>query len=279
MQNGGSEVDIVKKLMGEVKVVAKHSKLDAIDENNFFVQLITSWNKSDVIKGDGKVQSRRLVIAGEDFFVKRYCFYGNISMWLYKQGVHKYSRMLKAMQTMAISGISTPAVYRIVIDKSSKRLFTISAYEASGKDLRYLIGRDLDKIFSERLLVEQTAMIMARLHDRACVLHGDFKWANILLDHKNNKLALVDLDSARKLNAQSKCFYRDVARFVIDCDEAGLSQDNIDKFIKLYGRFRGKGVSEIHSSISVDYRKFKVRHVKKYGEGFKLANPGKADLT
>lgn len=277
VRNGGLDMDSVQQRTSEIEILEKHLGLDAMDAKDFFTQLVTSWDKADVIKGDGKVESRRILIAGDAFFVKRYCFSGNVSMWLYKCGFHKYCRMRTALRAMMASYIATPPLYRIMIDESLKRLFTVSAYEAGGKDLRHLIGRDLDKIFSEKNITEQMATIMTSLHGRACVLHGDFKWANILYDQKHNRLTLVDLDSARKLNAQSRRFYRDVARFVVDCDEAELSQDHINGFLALYGRHNGKHVDEIWSLISADYHKFKKRHVKKYGEGFKLANPGKVN--
>ncbi|WP_101758459.1 hypothetical protein [Oceanicoccus sp. KOV_DT_Chl] len=231
------------------------------------------WSEACVIKDDGKVDARKAEIGGSQFFIKCYQFKSIISAILYRLGGHKYNKMLAAANAMAAADVRVPKLYCVVFDWSASCLYTINAYEAGGRDLRYLIGSTLNEEFKKANLAEKLASLLAGLHMTAGVLHGDFKWANILYDHVGQDVLLVDIDGARKQRVNSSNFYRDVARFVIDCEEAGLAAELTDLVVSLYANKVGRTVDEVKAGMSRYYAKIKSRHNKSYGEGFMLANP------
>ena len=194
-------------------------------------------------------------------------------MALFRLGAHKYNGMLAAIKAMSEASVQAPILYQVLFDGRRRCLYTVSSYEASGHDLRYLISSSVDKKFIENSLPEKISSLMANLHQNANVLHGDFKWANILYDGEDSSVKLVDVDGAR-CQPKSGSYFRDVARFVIDCEEAGLSPEVINLVVLNYAKKISMTIDDVESGMRAYYKKIKKRHNRSYGKGFRLENPG-----
>lgn len=100
------------------------------------------------------------------------------------------------------------------------------------------------------------------------VSHGDLKWTNILVDKENNELWFVDLDSA-ELHGQSpstKAAARDLARFLLSAQEAGIEEAILERFLDQYAHHRELSRAKIDGPIDKILRKLQYRHKKKYGD-------------
>lgn len=113
----------------------------------------------------------------------------------------------------------------------------------------------------EGLLVQVAAMHAAGL------VHGDLKWGNIL--RGEDKTWLVDLDSVSRARP-GRSGARDLARFLVDCEEAGCSADFTHRVQAVYGEQRGWEPARVRRWIATDYRKITERHRRRYGAGHRL---------
>ncbi|WP_339670048.1 hypothetical protein [Dasania marina] len=262
------------------------NKLESVDKDNVLGQMTAEdfatffrngWQQGVIIKDDGKVDSRQVDINGQQYFAKCYSFSGAFAAWCFNKGIHKYNRMLSIARLMYLCGVQVPRLLRVLNDVAARKLYVVYTYEAGGKDLRCLIGEKLNCHFDEHNISEKIAGQMALLHGKAHVLHGDFKWANILYDESTHRIILVDIDGARKLSASSKGFCRDVARFILDCEEAGLSHDRVRRVLVVYAEKTGQQYDAVEAGINKYYIRLKQRHDNQYGKDFKLSNPYKSN--
>ncbi|MGL6160847.1 lipopolysaccharide kinase InaA family protein [Microbulbifer sp.] len=113
----------------------------------------------------------------------------------------------------------------------------------------------------EGLLAQVAAMHAAGL------VHGDLKWGNIL--RRGNETWLVDLDSVSRARP-GRSGARDLARFLVDCEEAGCSADFVHRVQAVYGEQRGWDPARVRRWIAADYRKITERHRRRYGAGHRL---------
>ena len=116
-------------------------------------------------------------------------------------------------------------------------------------------------------LREVLAQSIANMHNSG-VSHGDLKWSNILVHDEKNELWFVDLDSA-ELHRQSpstKAIARDLARFLLSAQEAGIEEAVLERFLNEYTHHRKLSRAKIDGPIDRILRKLQHRHQKKYGD-------------
>lgn len=115
-------------------------------------------------------------------------------------------------------------------------------------------------------LIGVLARNIALLHESG-VTHGDLKWSNILVHEEQNKLWIVDLDSARHNHrepAGPKAIARDLARFALSGLESGIDETIMDRFLDEYAHLRKMNRKSIDEPVTRILEKFKHRHMKKY---------------
>jgi len=111
------------------------------------------------------------------------------------------------------------------------------------------------------------AQNIANMHNSG-VSHGDLKWPNILVHKEKNELWFVDLDSAQ-LYGQSpsiKAAARDLARFLLSAQEAGIEEAILERFLNEYSHHRKLSRARIDGPIAKILTKLQDRHKKKYGD-------------
>jgi tRNA A-37 threonylcarbamoyl transferase component Bud32 len=256
-----------------IEHISTDSALDSINDSAFEKLFCDAWSCAVVIKENGKIESRSVSINKKIYFAKQYTFANGCALWLYTKKWHKFNRMLSAAKVMEQKSVAVPTLFRVIVDLQQRRLFSLSEFSAQGKDLRCLIGDDLDSDFAKNNLTIKIAKMMACLHGKANVVHGDFKWANILYDSLTSEVMLVDIDGARVAKPGSKLFFRDVARFIVDCEEAGLSKQLIKQTLECYSEFMRLPLNRVMQEVEKFHMRFKKRHEKRYGKSFRLLNP------
>ena len=132
------------------------------------------------------------------------------------------------------------------------------------------LAADLDQLtvrFDSGGLIGALAKNIARMHSSG-VSHGDLKWSNILVHEEKKELWFVDLDSA-KLYGQSpntKAVARDLARFLLSAQEAGVEEAILERFIDQYAHHRELSRARIDGPIDKILKKLQYRHKKRYGD-------------
>ncbi|MEZ5568370.1 MAG: lipopolysaccharide kinase InaA family protein [Halioglobus sp.] len=94
--------------------------------------------------------------------------------------------------------------------------------------------------------------------------HGDCKWSNLLWSEE--RCYLVDLDGARRprLLAASRRA-RDLARFTISAEEAGVPAAMLEEFLDSYLRKSGVDRDTLVRRMQPHLQKLRGRHLHKYG--------------
>ncbi|MGD9035549.1 MAG: lipopolysaccharide kinase InaA family protein [Syntrophobacterales bacterium] len=129
------------------------------------------------------------------------------------------------------------------------------------------LTEDLDQV-EERLdsggLSRITAHYIAALHDSGAT-HGDLKWTNILVDEKENRLWLIDLDASKihRGHLGPKSIARDLARFVLSGLEAGVDGTILARFLGHYARRRNLKLQDIEGPMMNVLQKLRKRHERK----------------
>ena len=102
----------------------------------------------------------------------------------------------------------------------------------------HALARDNRSRFNELVgdgIYTNLADLVATLHSRGFT-HGDLKWANILLDDKNGKVWIIDLDGSKTFDKKPHIHYstRDIARFLVSPIELNLGWDVVRLLFQTY---------------------------------------------
>lgn len=103
------------------------------------------------------------------------------------------------------------------------------------------LAREPDRrhVVTDRRFARQTAEILARLHGAGCY-HRDMNWGNLLVDATNDRVWLVDLDSAHHWTLSARAAAcRDLARLLMDAQRYEAPPDWREQFLEHYASLRG----------------------------------------
>jgi tRNA A-37 threonylcarbamoyl transferase component Bud32 len=114
-------------------------------------------------------------------------------------------------------------------------------------------------------LIEALAEGVAVLHNRK-VIHRDLKWSNIMVHKRKNKFWFIDLESAKLywFTPGLASLVRDIARFVLNCQEIGINESIIERFLDTYARCRKLTRASLDKPVTSVLRKLREKHQKKY---------------
>jgi len=119
---------------------------------------------------------------------------------------------------------------------------------------------------------------MGKLH-AAGFVHGDFKWGNVLLD--GDTCWLVDVDGLRTVRHDGFCRgkARDLARFLLDCEEAGVPAVEVEALLCRYAELTAHSIAAVKARVGPIHARLKERHRRRYGEGYRLTLHGPNDSS
>jgi tRNA A-37 threonylcarbamoyl transferase component Bud32 len=214
---------------------------------------------SEVLKAEPRRQTRKLEWNGRRLLVKTFaptfCLLPDRAAAAHKKTLH--------LQSL---GIQVPASLGYAVGGGDCLSLHVAEWLDDAVPWLSFVGEpELDARLTPALddLIEQ----LARLHIGGLV-HGDFKWGNLLL-MRGEQNWLVDLDSLRRARP-GRSGARDLARFVVDCEEAGSSADFIRRALEIYGLQRGWDLPRVQRWTEADYQKIRERHRRRYGADHRL---------
>ena len=149
----------------------------------------------------------------------------------------------------------------------------------SGTGLLYWTGDKLpDSPAGRAALLNPVLDTMLELH-RAGFVHGDFKWGNVLRD--GDACWLVDVDGLRAVTVTDFCRgkARDLARFLLDCEEAGVPADEVWALMCRYAALAAHTTATVEARVNPVLARLRERHRRRYGEGYRLTLYGPAESS
>ena len=144
------------------------------------------------------------------------------------------------------------------------------------KDVMFLLtegleaSTDLKNLWLQQPGNESLQDLMSRSGDTlaawhvAGYSHGDCKWSNFLV--AADALYLVDLESVRPTKVAGGGATRDVARFVVNAEDMGLSQPHFTAFMTRYCQSVGLDKDAVVARILPQVKTLRRRHLQKYGQ-------------
>ncbi len=115
-----------------------------------------------------------------------------------------------------------------------------------------------------RTLIDKALEQLVCLHNNG-YCHGDFKWPNILLNESSGELMLIDFDGVRyQLNRKlPRSYVKDVARFLVSCNEGGLAEEHIAYVLQRYAQMRDLKVAAVERAVKPRYAEITQKHARK----------------
>lgn len=232
-------------------------------ENRDIEQCI-SLNTTQKIKQDPQSYSSIICLDTREVFVK---VYQQKSFKRILQSRFARPRGYRTWQIhcqLADATLAVPRPLAYIRHGISEYIF--SECKLNTHDLRHFIGtKTLNTRFDELDILTKAAKLIADMH-KAGFTHGDCKWGNFLWGDSEHALYMVDFDGVKPY--QKKGAARDLARFMINAEEAGIEEDQINKFLTSYCRLmqmgeRKKAKYDVHAlemEIAPIMERIRIRH-------------------
>jgi tRNA A-37 threonylcarbamoyl transferase component Bud32 len=197
----------------------------------------------------------------------------------YKNFIHSFKPLLRMHRVQLLwrnslhllhNGVNVPQPSGFLLQLSGlscRRAYFFAEALTDCIDLGSL-ARDLDQL-EKRLdkdgLIDTLATMVALLHDNR-LIHGDLKWSNIMIDKVTNKAWFIDLDSLRRriLSPRLDFYMQDVARFVLNGQEAGIKDSIISRFVDSYAQRRMLPRHSFGARVAKRVRKLRIKRQSKY---------------
>ena len=240
---------------------------------------------ADLIKNYGQIRksNAKITVAvintkqyKTPFFIKAHDHSTLLKKTLNVFGVNSARRIFATAYRLRQSRIAVPKTYGYCFSPLQDN-YSYLFFEALNDSQTLLqIGRSasLTKVLPSFPILALAGRELANLH-RSGYVHGDFKWGNLLVDVRLKRLYITDLDSVRapisrhRLTAMAK----DIGRFVLNAEEAGLTPSVIADFTDAY--FSHLGITQQTDVIKLNERyhvmlaNLRRRHKKRYPERYR----------
>jgi len=159
-------------------------------------------------------------------------------------------------------GLPVPRLYAYLWEKGKVDRYYLIAEGLYESVNLALLERNQKERFSSLLddgLVEKLVVALATFHKNGYA-HGDVKWSNIVI-LKNGNFRFVDVEHVKKplgFFAQ-RLFVKDLARFLIAAQEAGLDERDMTGIIKTYSVSRSLSQQKVVEELRPQIKKLSIR--------------------
>lgn len=221
------------------------------------------------IKESKSTKAGILTVKNQKFFVKEYRYN---KPW----GLLKYRARPKGKNIWNITcqlksqGIDLPQPIAYVYNQQPHTLneYIISELLPNAIDLRALEKKQLKTFIEVQRISNKAALLIFKIHQQG-IVHGDFKWANLMFSQypRHSQLQVVDFDGCYKSN-KNKEHVKDLARFLVNMQEAGLAQEELNLFISTYATASNSKIEKLTQQIKPYFNKILSRHKQQYPQRF-----------
>lgn len=253
-------------MLGKFELLHSYDEESANLAESFDCSVVQWFKQSDKIKSGSCVVS--LPEGDVLCFVKAYktTFFKGF-VWRYFN--NKVKNIWDIHCDLYIKGVSVPKPIALMRKKSERNSpeYIISEWLDDASDMRSSLSGE--SIFSDEgrgYFILKAARLLASIHQLG-IVHGDFKYANLMLSSTDKKLFSVDFDGAKKKN-NKRLFAKDVARFLVSMAEADMSVKDRDGFLFEYAASANVGVEAVAGRVEDHYKKIVDRHKIKYPDRY-----------
>lgn len=212
------------------------------------------------LKANAKRQTWRLEHHGRPLLVKWYRL-PDQAPWPWLKRHNPASHVARMTDIFAAAQIRTVAVEGCRVQSAPERAALLVLEWLEQTDLLHNLAHQPDvETRLQQGLLSDIMRQMVRLH-RLGWVHGDLKWGNILI--RENQAWFIDLDGVHR-KRPGRSGMRDLARFMVDCDEAECSQALKESALQAYAEHAEVKLSSLRRAIQRDYDKIHKRHQKRY---------------
>lgn len=253
-------------MLGEFEILHSYDEESASLAESFDCSAVQWFKQSDKIKSGSCVVN---LSEGDVLcFVKAYktIFFKGLVRRYFN---NKVKKIWDIHCDLYVKGVSVPKPIALIRGKSERNSseYIISEWLDDARDMRSsLSGESISSNEGRGCFVLQAARLLASIHQLG-IVHGDFKYANLMLSSTDKKLFSVDFDGAKKKN-NKRIFAKDVARFLVSMAEAGMSVKDRDGFLFEYAESVNDDVEAVAGRVEAHYKKIVDRHKIKYPDRY-----------
>ena len=253
-------------MLGEFEILHSYDEESAILAEGFDCSAVQWFKESDKIKSGSCIVS--LPEGDVLCFVKAYktTFFKGLVRRCFN---NKVKNIWEIHCELYVKGVSVPKPIVLIREKSERNSseYIISEWLEDASDMRSsLSGESISSDEGRGCFVLQSARLLASIHQLG-IVHGDFKYANLMLSSTDKKLFSVDFDGAKK-KSNKRLFAKDVARFLVSMAEAGMSVKDRDEFLVEYAESANVDVEAVAERVDAHYKKIVDRHKIKYPDRY-----------
>jgi RIO kinase 1 len=253
-------------MLGEFEILHSYDEESAILAEGFDCSAVQWFKETEKIKSGSCILS--FPEGDVSCFVKAYKthFFKDLARRYFN---NKVKNIWGIHCELYVNGVNVPKPIALIQGKSEKNSseYIISEWLEDASDMRSsLSSESVSSDDGRGCFILQSARLLASIH-RLGIVHGDFKYANIMLSSIGNKFFSVDFDGAKKKNDKG-LFAKDVARFLVSMAEAGLSIKDRDSFLSEYAESINADVGAVSARVGAYYKKIVDRHKIKYPDRY-----------
>lgn len=215
---------------------------------------------ADIIKRDSHSLVGLLRVDGRACFLKYYgakrASQGLLLRFGRSRGIASYDNALALRR----AGLDVPEPLACLRTGPGLMLLTEAIDGATDLKALWLAGQSGPRLDA---LMAAAGETLARWHTRGFT-HGDSKWSNFVF--AGERVLLVDLEGVGRGSPASQGARRDLARFVVNAEDMGLSAPQLQTFLDSYAGLLGMDAGEIPRRIRPRLEALRRRHRAKYGE-------------
>ena len=182
---------------------------------------------------------------------------------LFQLGIGRGFRSFEGALALRGKGVSVPEPLSCVLVPGGMMLLTRAIEQARDLKAEWLDGPDRHR---QSTLMEQAGYALDGFH-AAGYCHGDCKWSNFLWSQ--GQCYFVDLEAVEHVRAggiqSSNKQARDIARFVLNAEDLGVNEAELEPFLRAYLGESRMRKSELIACILPALDRLRARHARRYG--------------
>lgn len=174
--------------------------------------------QGEIYKAGRTARAAKVTICGKSYFLKRF---NTKSFWYRFRNAFRSSRAVRAWVNnweFKYRNLPVPEPILCLEERRCRllgRSYLLTEFYEDSEKLKTR-WQEYTSEQQETMLI-RIAILLARMHRLGCV-HGDLKWANVLV--KGDTPYLIDLDGSRVLKSRNLAACRkDLSRFLVDIDK------------------------------------------------------------